>query len=63
MRFLDLDNKNILVFGVANKKSIAYHIGKILEEEGAKVFYIVRSEARKKSIIKRYPLQISMFVM
>ena len=53
MSFLDLDNKNILVFGVANKKSIAYHIGKILEEEGAKVFYIVRSEARKKSIIKR----------
>ncbi|MBT3922359.1 MAG: SDR family oxidoreductase [Nitrospina sp.] len=52
MSFLGLENKNILVTGVANKKSIAWHIAKTLEEEGAKVIYSVRSEDRKKSLEK-----------
>jgi len=43
MSFLNLENKNILVMGVANKKSVAWHIAKILEEEGANVLYTVRS--------------------
>ena len=38
--------------GVANKKSVAWHIAKILEEEGAKVLYSLRSEDRKKSLDK-----------
>ena len=50
MSFLDLKNKNILVTGVANKKSVAWHIAKTLEEEGANVIYSVRSEDRKKSL-------------
>lgn len=49
MSFLDLKGKTFLVFGVANKKSVAYHIGKTLQEEGADVLYSVRSEARKQS--------------
>lgn len=52
MSFLNLENKNILVMGVANKKSVAWHIAKTLEEEGAKVLYSVRSEDRKKSLDK-----------
>jgi enoyl-[acyl-carrier protein] reductase I len=52
MSFLNLENKNILVAGVANKKSVAWHIAKILEEEGANVIYSVRSEDRKKSLEK-----------
>ena len=52
MSFLNLENKNILVTGVANKKSVAFHIGKILQEEGANVLYSVRSEERKKSVEK-----------
>jgi enoyl-[acyl-carrier protein] reductase I len=48
--FLQLDGKNILVMGVANKKSVAWHIAKSLEEQGARVIYSVRSEARKKSL-------------
>lgn len=52
MSFLNLKNKNILVIGVANKKSVAYHIGKTLQEEGVNVLYSVRSEARKKSLKK-----------
>ena len=49
MSFLNLENKNILVIGVANKKSVAFYIGKILEQEGANVLYSVRSEERKKN--------------
>ena len=52
MSFLNLENKNILVLGVANKKSVAWHIAKTLEEEGAKVLYSVRSEDRKNSLKK-----------
>ena len=52
MSFLNLKGKNILVLGVANKKSIAWHIAKILEEEGANVIISVRSEERKKSLDK-----------
>jgi enoyl-[acyl-carrier protein] reductase I len=52
MSFLDLKGKTFLVVGVANKKSVAYHIGKTLQEEGADVLYSVRSEARKQSVGK-----------
>ena len=52
MSFLNLENKNILVAGVANKKSVAFHIGKILQNEGANIFYSVRTEERKKQLKK-----------
>ena len=52
MSFLNLENKNILVMGVANKKSVAWHIAKTLEEEGVNVIYSVRSNDRKKSLDK-----------
>ena len=48
--FLQLADKTFLVMGVANKKSVAWHIAKTLEEQGAKVVYSVRSEVRKKSL-------------
>ncbi len=48
--FLNVAGKNFLVMGVANRKSVAWHIAKSLEEQGAKVIYSVRSEARKKSL-------------
>lgn len=48
--FLQLSGKTFLVFGVANRKSVAWHIAKTLEEQGARVVYSVRSEARKKSL-------------
>ncbi|MEM7455954.1 MAG: SDR family oxidoreductase [Planctomycetota bacterium] len=49
MSFLQLEGKTIVVFGVANKKSVAWHIGKTLEEAGATVVYVVRSESRLES--------------
>ncbi len=48
--FLQLAGKTFLVFGVANKKSVAWFVAKSLEEQGARVVYSVRSEARKKSL-------------
>lgn len=52
MDYLKLAGKRILVFGVANRKSVAYQTGKVLEEAGAEVIYVVRSEARKESLSK-----------
>ena len=52
MDFLKLSGQTVVVFGVANKKSVAWHIGKTLESQGTKVIYVVRSEARKESTAK-----------
>lgn len=48
--FLNVAGKTYLVMGVANRKSVAWAIAKTLEEQGARVLYCVRSEARKKSL-------------
>ena len=50
MDFLQLTDKTILVFGVANRKSVAFHIGALLKTCGAKVIYIVRSQERYESL-------------
>ena len=50
MSFLALAGKTYLVFGVANRKSVAWAVGRTLEEEGARVVYSVRSEDRRKSL-------------
>ena len=47
--FLQISGKRFLVFGVANRKSVALHIGRVLSEAGAKVVYVVRSPERKES--------------
>ena len=52
MDFLQLDRKPIVVFGVANRKSVAYHVGQILSEAGAEVVYVVRSRERRESVRK-----------
>ncbi|MFM9029459.1 MAG: enoyl-ACP reductase, partial [Opitutaceae bacterium] len=48
--FLQLGGRTVVVFGVANRKSVAWAIAKTLEEQGAKVIYSVRSETRRQSI-------------
>ncbi len=50
--FLQLEGRRIVVFGVANRKSVAYHVGKTLAEAGAEVIYVVRSPARRESTAK-----------
>lgn len=50
--FLQLANKRILVMGVANKKSVAWHVARVLVDAGAEVVYAVRSEARREQVQK-----------
>lgn len=52
MDYLQLSGKTILVTGVANRKSIAWHTAKLLEAAGAEVVYVVRSPQRKESVGK-----------
>lgn len=52
MDFLQLAGKRVLVFGVANRKSVAYRIGQQLTEVGASVVYVVRSSERKSQLAK-----------
>ena len=49
--FLNIAGKCFLLFGVANRKSVAFHVGRTLREAGAEVVYVVRSEERKQQLI------------
>ena len=51
MSFLGIAGRTYLVTGVANKKSVAWHIAQTLEAEGARVIYSVRSEKRKDCLL------------
>lgn len=51
VNFLDLTDKRILVTGFANRKSVAFAVARTLEEQGARVIYSVRSEARRQSLL------------
>jgi len=48
--FLQLSGKTFVVFGVANRKSVAWSIAKTLEAQGATVVYSVRTDDRKRSL-------------
>ena len=52
MSFLGLEGKTILIAGAANKKSVAYHIGKTLEKENVTVLYSVQKEEMKEAVVK-----------
>jgi enoyl-[acyl-carrier protein] reductase I len=41
-----------LVFGVANRKSVAYYIGRTLAEAGANVVHVVQNEERRAGAVK-----------
>lgn len=55
MSFLELEQKKIVVFGLANKKSVACAIARVLQEEGAEVIHVVRSEQRAETARKLFP--------
>ena len=52
MDFLQLDGKQVLIFGVANRKSVAYHAGRVLSEAGAACVYVVRNEGIRREMPK-----------
>jgi len=55
MDFLKLAAKRIVVFGLANRKSVACAIAKVLQDVGAEVILVVRSSARKETAEKLFP--------
>jgi enoyl-[acyl-carrier protein] reductase I len=50
MDYLQLAGKSILVFGVANRKSVAWHVGRVLSEARARSVYVVRNEAVRQAV-------------
>jgi enoyl-[acyl-carrier protein] reductase I len=48
--FLQLAGKRVLVMGVANRKSVAWHVSRVLVEAGAEVVYAVRNDARREQV-------------
>ncbi|MBM9537260.1 SDR family oxidoreductase [Desulfobulbus alkaliphilus] len=55
MDFLGLAGSRIVVFGLANKKSVACAIGRVLVEAGAEVVHVVRSEQRAETARQLFP--------
>jgi len=55
MDFLQLRDKQFLITGVANRKSVAFHIARVLQEAGAKLRLTVRSPERRASVQKLFP--------
>lgn len=52
MSFLELEGKKILIFGVANRRSVAYHIGRVVAEAGAECVYVVQNETIRQAVAK-----------
>jgi enoyl-[acyl-carrier protein] reductase I len=52
MDFLQLSGKSILIFGVANRKSVAWHVSRVLCEAGAKCVHVVQNEEVRQSVAK-----------
>jgi enoyl-[acyl-carrier protein] reductase I len=50
--FLQLADRRVVVFGMANRKSVAAHVGNVLTEAGAKVIHVVRSDERREQVRK-----------
>jgi len=55
MGFLELENRRFVVFGLANKKSVACAIARVLAAEGAEVMHVVRTEERRITARKLFP--------
>jgi len=52
MDFLQLTDKAILIFGVANRKSVGWHVGRVLTEAGARCVYVVQNDDVKQNTAK-----------
>jgi enoyl-[acyl-carrier protein] reductase I len=53
--WLGLSGKTVLIAGLANRKSVAWHVGKRLEEAGARVLHSVHTEKRRADVLKLLP--------
>lgn len=55
MSFLRFEGKNYLVFGIANRKSVASFIANIILSEGGNLLLSVENEEKKKTVHNLFP--------
>ena len=55
MNFLDVEGKNFLITGVANKKSVAYSVASKLLENGASILLSIQKEEQREKVSKLFP--------
>lgn len=55
MSYLGFEGKSYLVFGVANRKSVAYFIADIIRREGGEVIFSVLNDEKKEAVEKLFP--------
>ena len=55
MDFLQLSDKSVLIFGVANRKSVAWHIAKTLSEAAARCVFVVKDDESRANLAKLAP--------
>ena len=53
MDWLGLTGKKVCVLGVANKKSVGFHVGRRLQEAGAEVVWVVHTPERRDELADR----------
>lgn len=53
--WLGLSGKTVLVTGLANKKSVAWHVGQRLAEVGCRAVWTVHTEKRRAEVLKLLP--------
>ena len=51
--WLGLEGKTVLVAGVANRRSVGWHVGQALREVGARAAWSVRTEERREELAKK----------
>ncbi len=55
MDWLGLADKTVLVCGVANRRSVGFHVGERLRAVGAHPVYVVRTSERRSELAPRLP--------
>ena len=54
MSFLQLEGKRIVIFGIANRRSVAFHTAKVLKEAGAEVICSVLTDEHRQTVEKYF---------
>lgn len=55
MSFLQLDGKTLLIFGVANRRSVAWHVARAVTEAGARCVYVVQNDQVRGAVARLAP--------
>jgi len=59
--FLGIEDRHFVVCGVSNKKSVGYRAGRALREAGARITWVVHTEARRdelRSLLAPNPIEV-----